>query len=197
VWKSGLSAKVKAAVASAKVLSTLLYGAETANHSVKDLNSMRVFATSSARQINRWSRRGQCRKARMVLLPDPARLIAQRRLKFASTLLQCPPCELARMMLHVEVAEPGRPQTKSAAASNRLGYWQVLDRDLAFLSDGWASRPTMTQVLASDKPTAVLAKVVWQAKSGKECTDPASPSCQGSDVRSPTAASRRLSSRLW
>ena len=77
-----------------------------------------------------------CRSSRMrgTVLMRPLDLMSRPRVSFVTQLLVDPPSELARRMTFAVVANPTRPRDRRVAARDRAAYWNVLSRDMRFLS---------------------------------------------------------------
>ena len=131
LWCSRLSKKTKLRYLRSQVLSILLYGCEPGNHMEGDLKIMARFLRRC--MVKLASRRKPSRMRGTVLM-RPLDLMSRPRVSFIAQLLVDPPSELARRMTFAVVANPIRPRDRRIAARDRAAYWNVLSRDMRFLS---------------------------------------------------------------
>jgi len=139
VWKSEMPRGAKVRYLRSQVLSILLHGAEVANHSAKDLDTLGAFLARCSKTLKgrqgrvfvgrRHGKRGRGR----VSLPGARELTARPRLTFVAGLLVRPICELARRMLFASVANIAH-RTQSAAAADRSAFHNTLRSDLRFIT---------------------------------------------------------------
>ena len=131
LWCSRLSMKTKLRYLRSQVLSILLYGCEPGNHMEGDLKIMARFLR---RCMVKLASRRKLSRMRGTVLMRPLDLMSRPRVSFIAQLLVDPPSELARRMTFAVVANPTRPRDRRIAARDRAAYWNVLSRDMRFLS---------------------------------------------------------------